>query len=171
MALASDDTRWENIPHEPENSIEFRELGYADLEAARRASASEGRSQLREMGPELYEVVQRRPQSTVRNVVDPINTHDRMTLLDRGIVAWSYQLHLPERSGNQAQQEERLRALGKLDDRTVEWAARFLMANAGVRDAWGVDSTAIEATARRVDDEDDPSRFPTNSGSSLRSIA
>lgn len=171
MAIASDETRWENIPHEPDNSIEFRELGYADLLAARRASGSEGRQQLREMGAELYEVIQRRPTNGARTATDPIATHDTMTLLDRGIVAWSYRLHLPERSHDSRQQDERLRALGKLDDRTATWAARYLMANAGVVDAWGVDSTAIETTARRVDEEDDPARFPTTFASLSRSTA
>jgi hypothetical protein len=156
---ANSNTQRVDVPNEQDEWIEFKALGFADIKAAQRASQQEGRQQLREMGPELYQVVQNRPTNGAKTAVDPLNTHDMLTLLDRGITGWSDRLHLPARSEDSRQQQERLAVLGAMKPSVAEWAARSLMAAAGIADAWGVDANAIEAESRAVDEGE--SDFPT----------
>ena len=162
MALASQFEKTVPIPGEPDQTITFRGLGHVDLKAARDAMIRDWRISAQAFG-ELYEIATRpRAEAAPSGPADPINLYDRQTLLDRGVLAWSYPVHLPDRSTDARRQEERLAVLGQLDEKTAEWAARTLLAAAGVENAWGVDDAAIEAAARRVDtDELDPTRPPS----------
>lgn len=164
-AYASDATFTEDIPGEAGQWIEFRGLGRADTQAARAVVQREGRRNAQDFGPEIYNLLINRPTTPQR--IDPLGQHDIDTLLDRGIVRWSLPIHLPERSNDPAQTAERRAALGRLREKTAEWAARVLLNEAGIENALGLDAEAIEAEARPVE----PGAVnPTTSASSLALI-
>ncbi len=167
MAIASDEPTRFDIPDEPGQWVELYDLGFADLDAAVREASRRGRADAADWG-DLYPVIldsfarQAETQTKKPKVkTDPYTTHDLLTLLDRGVHAWSYRLHLPARSSDPRQQAERLAALGRLQGKTPEWIARTLLERAHVENAWGADEgpyaiPMLDTTVREVEDDDHP---------------
>lgn len=121
MALRTGMLARHPIPHEPGEWIETRELGWKDLKVAQQARQAEGFSNLREMGKELYQMIQEvqadiadppRPDAAP---ADPLASHDLETLLRLGIAGWSYDAPVNAET------------LGQLDPATAEWAGRVIV--------------------------------------------
>lgn len=125
------------IPHEDGQWFEMRGIGYIDLKAARDEKRRDGSRELRDMGGDIYGAMIRANSRGKKNVVDPVNTHDLLTLLDRAVTGWSYPITLIPRSDDGRAQKERFATLGTLDEKTVLWAARTIMEEAGVDNARG----------------------------------
>lgn len=120
MALRSGGyTKRAEIPHERGEWMELKLLGWRDLDQARRARQSESYANLREMGEDLYTMMQR-SRSTLgaaANAIqeDPLQQYNLGTVLSLGIKAWSYDAPVTEET------------IGQLDTVTAEWAARAII--------------------------------------------
>jgi hypothetical protein len=151
MPLASMYGERKDVPHEPQYWLELRQIGYTDLKAAQVEARREGARSMREMGGNITAAMMRATaRPTGKTVVDPINSHDPLTLLDRALLNWNYERPLPAQSDDPKQQKERLKVIGDLDDRTIKWAARTILEAAGVDNAWGNDTDLIDTEAREV---------------------
>lgn len=103
------------IPHEAGSWMEFRLLGWKDLDDARRARQDDAFDSMRKMGKELYQMLQDgRPEDTA-TAVDPLAAYDLETVLRLGIAAWSYDDPVSEVT------------IRFLDPVTAEWAARVIV--------------------------------------------
>lgn len=174
MGQAGDNAKRYYVPDTDEHEwIEMFDLGFLDFDAATAENERRQRQAAREWGPVYTDLLdrgerQREKARGKRPATDPFETHDTLTLLDRGIYAWSYERHLPERTaGNtpeeRRQQAERFAAIGKLHKETATWAARTLLDNGHIANAWGlpdadaIDIDVIEASAGyHEDDEENP---------------
>jgi hypothetical protein len=103
------------IPHEPTEWMEFRLLGWVALEEAQSLKQTNA---LRALSGGLSEVVrdlQRERERSNGNetprATDPVDNYDRMTLLTKGIVSWSYDAPVTPTT------------IGELDEETAKWAA------------------------------------------------
>lgn len=118
MALRRGIATRHEIPGEPGQWMELRQLGWAELDEARRARQSESFANIREMGKDTFKVMQE-----VRRDVggaddgpsDPLQTYDLGTLLKAGISAWSYE------------DEVSPMTIRLLDPDTAQWAARIIV--------------------------------------------
>lgn len=106
------------IPHEPGESMTFRKLGWKQLQKARDLRSREGLETLKAMGPEMQRAMAdaQNTGATEAALRDPANRYDRATLLQAGIVRWSYR-----EKCNPAN-------IDALDPMTAEWAFRELVA-------------------------------------------
>lgn len=108
----------EQIPHEPGEWMDLRLLGWRDLDAARRARQTDSYASLREMGGDLYKMIQETRAEVKREdsgTDDPLQTYDLGTVLALGVAAWSYDAPVSAET------------LGALDRETAEWAARVIV--------------------------------------------
>jgi len=78
-----------DIPHEPGEWMEFRELGWKTLEAAREIRSRNSLLNVRDLGPEfLKSLTSTEDSPEVKEV--PTDTYDKGTLLRTSILNWSY---------------------------------------------------------------------------------
>lgn len=124
MALISDRTVREAVPHEEDAWIEVRALRRKQLKAARKARQTEVFENLRAMGGELVRELQSLNTDTEKRAEvdaaakDPLTDYSVDDLIAAGIVAWSY--------GDAVDADA-------LDEQTAEWAARTILRLSGVR--------------------------------------
>lgn len=96
--------------------MDLKQLGWKDLDAARRARQGDSFATLREMGKDLYEMIQTaRTPETPTTAVDPLAGYDLGTVLNLGIAAWSYEDGVSPFT------------IAQLDPETAEWAARLIV--------------------------------------------
>ena len=81
------------IPHDPPNTVTIRQLSPGALKAATRASQVQSMKDLREMGgtaflKELRDLSDKDVKDAVSK--DPMLLYDRVTLLNKGIIEWTY---------------------------------------------------------------------------------
>ncbi len=117
-------TVWEDHPTEEGVRYQFRLLGYLELKEAGRSAIREAFSQLKEMGQEGLELVQKRDElrSRLRSEEGaPEPEEDSLTgmsvdvLLEHGLVSWTY--------GEPCDSENK----GGLDGDSAIWAARRIV--------------------------------------------
>lgn len=118
MALRSGLAKREQIPHEPGEWMDLRALGFADLDAARRARQGESFENIRQMGKSVWQMMQEVRAEMGANADsgpdDPLAQYDLKTLLTLGIVGWSYDAPVTPEN------------IGMLDPATAQWAARVI---------------------------------------------
>lgn len=119
-----------DLPHEPGAWITVRALGFEALEAAREARSLKAIRRAREFGAELMSGLRgvETPTPTVAAVVDPLNDYDIGSLLEAGIVAWSYDA--PRTVHN----------IASLDEKTARFVARALIPEPETEEDRGNDS-------------------------------
>jgi len=122
MAVRSTITHKLDIPHEPNEWIEFKELGWRTLEAARETKARNSLMSFRDLGPEFFKTITTptpvegdAPEKAPEAEADPTDTYDMSILLRSSIVAWSYSV--PCNEGN----------IDDLDQRTASWAFKEII--------------------------------------------
>jgi hypothetical protein len=109
------------IPHEPGETMTFRQLNWLDIQRAKEVRSAAVLKNMQQMGGgllrELTEMNRGKveEEAAAETVTDPTSDYDRFTLLDAGIVAWSYQA--PCSAQNK----------GDLDEATADWAAREIL--------------------------------------------
>lgn len=118
MALRNGYAKRETIPHEPDEWMELRLLGWQQLDEARRARQGEAFANIKLMGSDVYKTMQEvradlGPQAAAQD--DPLQTYDLATVLRLGVQAWSYDAPVNGET------------LGLLDRETAEWAARIII--------------------------------------------
>ncbi len=116
MALRKSIVKRVEIPHEEGHWMELKLLGWRHLEVSKRVKQAEQFRNIREMGKDVFAAIQQSRGETDKNgPADPLAEHDLMTLLEKGVIAWSYDEPVsPE-------------TLGELDEQTAEWAARVIL--------------------------------------------
>ena len=114
--LTSGVVRRVELPHEPGQWVEVRQLSGSQLERAREARSLRAIEIARAMGPELLGAqISTEDRAAAVAVRDPLNDYDRTMLLLAGITAWSYQEPVSPDS------------IADLDDETMELIARELL--------------------------------------------
>ena len=95
--------------------MELRMLGFAELQESKNVRSRQSLENVRLLGGDIYKAISEAAPGA-RGEVDPLTEHDLMTLLVKGIVAWSYEDGKPSPE-----------AIARLDARTAEWAARVII--------------------------------------------
>ena len=115
MALRKNVTKHCPIPHEEGAWMELRLLGFQELQESKDVRSRKSLENVRLLGGDIYKAIQEAAPSA-RSEIDPLTEHDVMTLLVKGIVAWSYEDGKPTPE-----------AIATLDDQTAQWAARVIL--------------------------------------------
>jgi hypothetical protein len=104
--LVKDITERFQIPHEDDQWIEVRQLGFVELQASRRAKEQDALTKARTMGAEFIKGIQ-----DVESIKSekPGDDYDRESLLVASITAWSYPDAVTPK------------AISTLDERTATW--------------------------------------------------
>lgn len=114
-------TKTVEIPHEPNETMELRLLGWKQLDEAKRARTKQSFANIKEMGGDIFKAIQSaRSEDGAAAVADPLAEYDLETVLIKGIVAWSYDEPVTPQS------------IADLDEKTADWAARVIL---GIEDA------------------------------------
>lgn len=108
MALVS--KRRVEVPHEPGEWFDLRQLSWADRQAAREARQAASLAQIKALGPDLLRDLRSQEQSNTAD--DPLNEFDMATLLKAAVVGWSYD------------QPVSAATLAQLDEQTAAWVIR-----------------------------------------------
>jgi hypothetical protein len=113
MALIDDMAgRRVDIPHEPGQWMELRELTWPELEKARKIKQSATFADLGEIGPDTLKQLQGLSSADVSQAIaDPLASVDVLTVLAAGVLKWSYDA------------EVTVANLERLDAETARWAA------------------------------------------------
>jgi hypothetical protein len=119
MAVRSTVTHKLDIPHEQDEWIEFKELGWRTLEAAREVKARNSLLSFRDLGPEFFKTITTPTEGDAKKApevaADPAETYDMSLLLRSSIVAWSYSVPCNEEN------------IDDLDQRTASWAFKEII--------------------------------------------
>lgn len=120
MALRSGVASRVEIPHEPGEWMDLRQLGWSGLDEARRAKQGESFGNLRQMGDDVFTMIQKARKELGADddddgPADPLQAYDLGTVLKLGIADWSY----PEKVSAET--------IGMLDPETARWAARAIV--------------------------------------------
>lgn len=112
MALGKGRTRQVEIPHEPGEWMEFCDLGFMAKQRARELKSFEGVRLLREMGADIMQAL---PQDGGGDNRRPVERYDWLSVLQEGIVRWSYVPAVTPES------------VALLDEQTAEWAVHEIL--------------------------------------------
>jgi len=119
MAVRSTITHKLDIPHEPDEWIELKELGWRTLEAARETKARTSLMSFRDLGPEFFKTLTTPTEGDAKKApeaeTDPAETYDMSILLRSSIVAWSYPVPCNEAN------------VDDLDQKTASWAFKEII--------------------------------------------
>lgn len=119
MALVEDGVlHRREIPHEPGQWIDFRELDWTQLGAAQKVRQAEAMRNVMEIGSNVVKAYR---DAFVDGAgddkpADPANGYDQALMLRMGVAAWSYPAEVNEQT------------VKRLDARTAAWAFRELVA-------------------------------------------
>ena len=117
------------IPHEPDQWMDFRKPASKDVRAARKLAEAEGRQGLRDFGAEIVTALQSKTDSNDDAVMRRIaklaaeqeyhaDQFDRGALLAASIRGWSYMV--PDETAVPVNPEN----IGLLDEQTARWAVQ-----------------------------------------------
>ncbi len=111
MALKKKVTHRVEVPHEPGQWVEFREVGWRTLERARDLRVEKAIKSYRNFGSELLQVItESKEEGTPTPAVDPKDEYDSTVMLHSSIVAWSYEAAVTQDN------------IDDLDEVTADWA-------------------------------------------------
>lgn len=113
MAIITNITRQVEIPHEPGEHMTFRRLSWRQLEQASDKASESALTRIKAMGGDLLKAIQ---GAAGEQAQDPAATYDRATILNMGIVAWSYDDPVTPEN------------IDLLDEETAAWAFREILA-------------------------------------------
>ena len=112
MALVTGITRKVEIPHEPGEWMELKRLSWRQLEVAAEVQTDILFKRIKKMGSDIVSAFQRAGKE---QEVDPYTKYDRETVLQVGILKWSYDAEVNKAS------------IDSLDEETAEWAFREIL--------------------------------------------
>ena len=102
---------WEKeIPHEEGQKMTFRRLSWAQLEEAAEINKRNTFADIKSMGADAVRALGEMREELKAAKEEQGNTYDKRTVLNAGIVAWTY----PENVNPEN--------IGLLDEETAEWA-------------------------------------------------
>jgi len=111
-------TKVEKVPHEPGQTITFRRLSWRSWEYAAEVKRTEAFAMVKSVSPEMLEAM-RGKDSESKSKERDLEQFDTGTLLNKGIVAWSYEGEVTAQN------------IDLLDPQTAEWAVAQIMASRG----------------------------------------
>lgn len=111
MGLVTNISFREVVPHDPDHWVEFRPLSGKQLRKAARNRRLNSAEELRAYGGDLMRAMRDNGVTAEQAaaVADPLNDYDADTMLEAGIIGWSYESPL---KGN----------IENLDEPTERWA-------------------------------------------------
>jgi len=112
VALVTGITRKVEIPHEPGEWMELKRLSWRQLEVAAEVQTDILFKRIKKMGSDIVSAFQRAGKE---QEVDPYTKYDRETVLQVGILKWSYDAEVNKAS------------IDSLDEETAEWAFREIL--------------------------------------------
>lgn len=113
MAIVTDTTRRIAIPHEPNEWLEVRRLSWRQLEMAAEVQTESMLKRLKAMGGDLVKALQKAGKEQEQ---DPTAKYDRGTVLQAGIIRWSYSAETTKAN------------IDALDEETAAWAFKEILA-------------------------------------------
>lgn len=100
-----------DVPHEPGEWIEFRELGWKALDTAQQVRARNSLMSFRDLGPEFLKSLSEGDDTAESpKKVNPGENYDKSALLRTAILNWSYPVECTEAN------------IDNLDPTTADWA-------------------------------------------------
>ena len=114
--LITNMTKRVEIPHEPGEWMVFKKLSWRQLEVAQNVASDEAIKRTKKLGGDVL-VSLRKLWRDQKNELetDPATKYDRGTVLEAGIVQWSYDAEVNKEN------------IDKLDAETAEWAFREIL--------------------------------------------
>lgn len=109
MAIITGITKRVDIPHEPNEWMELRRLSWRQLELAETVGSEEALKRVKKMGGDMLASLQKMNKKT-EQVADPSARYDQGTVLEAGIVNWSYDAEVNKEN------------IDNLDSETAKWA-------------------------------------------------
>ena len=111
------------VPGDPGQTITIRKLAPKHLEAAAKAAQRRARAEMAELQrsealmAQLAELLAHQAQApaVAQALADPLHTHDALTVIEHGVIAWSYE------------RERTREAFEDLDEDTQTWLARAVL--------------------------------------------
>ncbi len=102
-------TKRVEIPHEPGEWMEFKKLSWRQIEVAASVYSDNALKRIKEMGGDLLASL-RKLDSKEKEQAKDIPRYDKGTVLEAGIIKWSYNAKINKET------------IGELDEITAEWA-------------------------------------------------
>lgn len=118
MPIVTGITKKVESPHEPGEYAVIRQLSWRQREEASDVQTDKALRRMKNVGPELLREFQRAGERPDPNA-DPANTYDRATVLQSGLVSWSYS------------EEPKPEEIDGLDEATADWLFREIIAFSG----------------------------------------
>jgi hypothetical protein len=107
-----------DVPHEPGTQVTIKALSWKKLKDAQRAQQTEGIEFMRAVGAELLQALRAGDTATVKSIEEAqeksITNYDRSTLLNKGLVSWTYDIELSSES------------IEELDEKTASFLAQAI---------------------------------------------
>ena len=110
--LVSNTTRRVEIPHEEGEWMEVKKLSWRQLEKASDIATDESFDRLKKMGGDIIAAFSKREAEEKQ---DPTTKYDRASILQMGIVKWSYDAEVKPEN------------IDLLDEETAEWAFQEIL--------------------------------------------
>lgn len=118
MAIVSGITKKIEIPHESGEWVVIRQLSWRQREQASEVQTNRQFTRVKSIGPELLRAFERAGERVAIDA-DPANTYDRGTILQSGVVSWSYS------------KEPKPEEIDGLDETTADWLFHEIIAFSG----------------------------------------
>lgn len=112
MALVTNITKRVDIPHEPDQWMEFKKLNWKQLEHASDISTDASMVKMKQIGGDLLKVF---TESVKEQQADPSKKYDRDYILQKGISKWSYDAEVKPDN------------ISDLDEETAAWAFKEII--------------------------------------------
>jgi len=114
--LITDVTKKVDIPHEPGEWMVLKKLSWRQLELAANVASDEAIKRTKKMGGDVLVSLRKLWRDQKGEIEsDPASKYDRGTVLEVGIVEWSYDAKVNKES------------IDSLDEQTAEWAFREIL--------------------------------------------
>lgn len=110
--LITDVAKRVDIPHELGEWMELKRLSWRQLEVAAEVGSDEALKRIKKLGGDMLSALQKFGGQQER---DPSTRYDRGTVLQAGIVRWSYDAEVNKKS------------IDSLDEETAEWAFQEIL--------------------------------------------
>ena len=106
-----------DVPHDPGQTMTIRRLQPKHLHAAGNASLMDSIDQMKKIGPSFIKELRELDDKTIAKALnaDPLLKFDRVSLIEKGVTAWSYDVPLTQEY------------FEDLDDDTQQWLAAEIL--------------------------------------------
>lgn len=111
--LVTNQSKRVEIPHEKDEWMEFRKLSWRQMEIAEEIQTDLLLKRMKSMGADMVKAL--RDAVKGKEEQDPFKRYDKSTVLDVGIVKWSYEAEITKEN------------IETLDEVTADWAFKEIL--------------------------------------------